>query len=64
MQYRPGQWNILYSRAYHRIVSVKPGTWTLFLAGKRSRDWGFLVNGVHIPWRAYLGMPADAKLED
>jgi len=44
---------------YHRILRVRPNTWTLFFAGRRSRDWGFLVNTNHVPWRMYLGYPAD-----
>jgi hypothetical protein len=27
---------------FHRIASVKPGTWTLFIHGKRLGGWGFL----------------------
>lgn len=40
---------------YHRITHVKPHTWTLFCAGRRSRDWGFLVDGRHVPHAEYLG---------
>jgi hypothetical protein len=32
--FRPGH--------YHRITSVLPNTWTLFLAGPKTRKWGFL----------------------
>jgi hypothetical protein len=39
---------------YHRIIHVKPGTWTLTLAGPRVRAWGFLRNHVHIPWKVYV----------
>lgn len=53
-----------YPNQYHRIVSVKPNTWTLFVTGPRLRDWGFLVRGAHIRWRPYLGLPADAELND
>lgn len=49
---------------YHRIVSVDPHTLTLFFAGKRSRDWGFLVNGEHMPCRKYLGLPEDHDFGD
>jgi hypothetical protein len=31
--------------AYHRITKVIPGSLTLFLAGRRTRDWGFWVPG-------------------
>lgn len=27
---------------FHRIASVKPGTWTLFIHGERLGGWGFL----------------------
>lgn len=49
---------------YHRIVHVQPGTWTLFFAGRRSRDWGFLVDGAHVPCRKYLGLPPDHDFGD
>lgn len=39
---------------YHTIVSVQPNTWTLFFAGQRLRDWGFLEAGVHVPHEPYL----------
>lgn len=41
---------------YHRIVSVKPDTWTLFITGRYQGTWGFLVNGVKVQWRTYLGL--------
>jgi hypothetical protein len=49
---------------YHRITFVKPNTWTLFIAGRRTREWGFLVQGEHVDYRVYLNLPADHKLED
>jgi hypothetical protein len=49
---------------YHRIVDVKPRTWTLFFAGRRTRDWGFLVDGQHVPWREYLKLPPDYDFGD
>jgi hypothetical protein len=54
--FRPGR--------YHRIVDVLPGTWTLFFAGARSRDWGFLVDTDHVPCREYLGLPDDHDFGD
>ena len=44
---------------YHRIVAVEPGTVTLFLCGRETQDWGFLVDGVHVPHREYFAR-ADA----
>ena len=29
-------------------------TWTLFMHGKRQRDWGFIVNNQWIHWKDYL----------
>src|SRR5574342_612995 len=50
---------------YHRILEVpEGGTWTLFLAGRRSRSWGFMRDGVHVDWKEYLGLGPEAELED
>jgi hypothetical protein len=39
---------------YHRIDQVSPcGVITLFITSKWRGDWGFLVNGVKVPWRTY-----------
>lgn len=41
---------------YHRIDEVSPsGVITLFITSKWRGDWGFLVNGVKVPWRTYTG---------
>jgi len=41
---------------YHRIDQVSPGgVFTLFITSKWRGDWGFLVNGVKVPWRTYTG---------
>jgi len=40
---------------YHRISRVtEGGVWTLFISGKYQGMWGFLENGVKVPWREYL----------
>lgn len=40
---------------YHRITAVHPdGVWTLFFTWKYQGVWGFLVDGVKVPWRMYL----------
>ncbi len=44
-----------FSRDYHKIVSVDPGTLTLVLTGRRRGGWGFWDGG-HVPWREYLGL--------
>lgn len=28
---------------FHRVRLVTPGVWTLFMTGKKERDWGFLL---------------------
>lgn len=41
---------------YHRISSVAKGeVWTLFIMGRKRGSWGFMVDGVHVYWREYLG---------
>jgi hypothetical protein len=47
--------NLLPAGVYHRIVDVRPRTWTLFITGRpHSRGWGFLVDGQHVPSFDYL----------
>lgn len=42
---------------YHRITSVSEGgVWTMFISGRKRGTWGFLVGGIKIPWRHYLGL--------
>lgn len=42
---------------YHRITHVQPGgAWTIFITGKYRGTWGFLVDGVKVQWRKYLGL--------
>lgn len=41
---------------YHRIISVQPDTWTLFITGRYRGTWGFAVDGHKVPWRVYLGL--------
>lgn len=43
------------SAFFHRIISVSPDTWTLFMTGPKRSSWGFYdsVRGV-IPWRDRL----------
>jgi hypothetical protein len=42
---------------YHRIVAVEPGTVTLFLCGRETQGWGFLVDGVHVDHAEYFARP-------
>lgn len=42
---------------YHHISQVSPGgVITLFITGPNQGMWGFLVDGVKVPWRRYLGL--------
>lgn len=59
-----GGLNWIGKRVYHRITSVLPNTYTLFLTGPRTREWGFLRRGEHVDWREYLGVPEGTDLED
>lgn len=40
---------------YHRVRALHGDVWTLFIMGPRVQDWGFLVDGEHVPWTTYLG---------
>lgn len=43
---------------YHCIDEVgEGGAWTLFITGPYRGTWGFLVDGVKVQWRKYLGIP-------
>lgn len=43
---------------YHRIVGVSEGgVWTMFVTYRYRGTWGFLVDGVKVKWREYLGIP-------
>jgi hypothetical protein len=42
---------------FHRIQEVSPdGVWTLFITWRKQGTWGFLVDGVKVPYREYLGL--------
>lgn len=49
LTYRAGDVNRLDWSSYHRIDQLEPHTWTLGLVGERIQDWGFLVEGTHVP---------------
>lgn len=43
---------------YHCISELSAGgAWTLFICGRYRGGWGFMVDGVKVPWRTYLGLP-------
>lgn len=41
---RPGSLNVITHRTFHRVELLDPerGAWSLFVAGPRFRDWGFV----------------------
>lgn len=52
-----GQTAALRFGEYHAISRIgEGGVWTLFVTGKYRGTWGFLVNGVKVQWRKYLGV--------
>lgn len=53
----PGKTRAIKFNEYHKIdfVSGSAETWTLFISGPWQGVWGFMVNGVKIPWKKYLG---------
>ncbi|MEE4882399.1 hypothetical protein V2K29_01970 [Pseudomonas alliivorans] len=54
---RPGDTARLNHGEYHRIDEVSPGgVYTLFITSRWKGDWGFLVNGVKVHWRKYVGL--------
>lgn len=47
---------------FHRIAEVSEGgVYTLFISGRNRGTWGFLVDGVKVPWRQYLGTEEAAE---
>lgn len=43
---------------FHRITQVSEGgVWTLFITGKKSMEWGFMVGDRWVYWKDYLGEP-------
>lgn len=53
----PGDTASLQFGEYHRITYVPDeGVWTVFITGKYRGTWGFLVDGVKVQWRRYLGI--------
>lgn len=54
---KPGDTARLRFGEYHRITQVaEGGAWTIFITGKYRGTWGFLVDGVKVQWRKYLGI--------
>lgn len=47
-------WNYLTGDDFHAVRALRGDVWTLFFTRGRFQDWGFLVDGVKVPWREYL----------
>ena len=62
IHYGVGDCNMMGPGDYHSIVAVEPQTRTLFLVGREVSDWGFLVDGVHVPHREYFKRPDAQKM--
>lgn len=61
----PGDTASLRFGEYHTITEVSDGgVYTLFFSSRWEGVWGFLVNGVKVPWREYLGIPEKGDLSD
>lgn len=55
---RPGDTVRLSFGEYHRIDSVSNGgVFTLFISGPYQGTWGFLVDGIKVPWKKYSATP-------
>jgi hypothetical protein len=55
--------DIVFHRAtdFHRIVLPRGVVAkSIFIMGKKTNSWGFLVNGKKVPRREYLGIPEAA----
>ena len=54
---RPGSFRFAGAETYHRIELDPAVTcWTLFVPGRKRRDWGFLVRNQWVQWQEYLTM--------
>ncbi len=43
-----GDYNGMSCHGLHRIITVTPGTWTMFITGRKRKSWGFAVDGVMV----------------
>ncbi len=64
---RPGSINIIRAHDFHRVTLLKPakGSWTLFVAGPRTQDWGFWHpgTGVYTDQQTFIDQRARAASE-
>jgi hypothetical protein len=51
---RVRRFNLLRASDYHRVTRLHGRVWTFFITGPAIQDWGFLINGKHVPWSKYL----------
>ncbi|WP_416146096.1 hypothetical protein [Pseudomonas aeruginosa] len=62
---RAGDTTALKTGQYHSICEVSDGgVYTLFISWKWRETWGFLVDGVKVPWREYLGLQPGGDLQE
>jgi hypothetical protein len=51
----PGHFRVSKANSFHRIeLDPDITAWTLFMPGRKCRDWGFLVKNKWIQWEQYL----------
>jgi hypothetical protein len=51
----PGHFRICRANSFHRIeLDPSVDCWTLFMPGRKQRDWGFLSKGKWVQWEQYL----------
>jgi hypothetical protein len=46
--------NILGPKDFHRVTSLNGEVWTLFFAGPKFADWGFMVKGKFVPHKQFI----------
>lgn len=53
--YGAGSFRCAKANSYHRI-ELDPAIecWTLFMTGRKQREWGFLSKGIWVQWEKYL----------
>ena len=65
----PGSINIIRGNDFHRVDLVEDRAWTIFVSGRKTKDWGFLIHetGEIINHRVYLankGRIPDSELSN
>jgi len=62
--YRAGSLRFVRARQWH-YLTLEPGedAWTLVLKLPKVQTWGFLVNGIKVPWREYLKQRAELMVD-